>query len=211
MIQKVQPFEQVTVTGSRPLCSSCQSVRSGLGEHFLNPPPFSRFWVPKENNEIAASSRQKGLSLMSTPSIGQRLNTLRRRRDHLAERIRPHPGDTNYDKSECSALSWVIQFVEDHYELLPTGYIDGLCQDAPTGVEAALPPPVITRRPKPQPKPEPEKKPEPPPPPEKPEEPQPDPGKARNGYSPEQRLQRGQARLGVRPAPGPLRPPVRVG
>jgi hypothetical protein len=148
---------------------------------------------------------------MSIPSVGQKLNMLRRRRDFLAERIRHHYGDPNYDKAECAALTWAIQFIEEHYQLerrFPLELVPEII--APVREDAALPPPVITRRPKPAPKPEPKPEPPPPPPPEKPEPP-PDPGKARNGYTPEKGLQRGQARLGVRPfAVGPIRPPVKV-
>jgi hypothetical protein len=81
---------------------------------------------------------------------------------------------------------------------------------AHAGPEAALPPPVITRRPKPKPKPEPEPpKPEPPKePPKEPPAPPSTPGSAKNGYTPGEGLPVGQAHLGVRLiAPGPIRRP----
>jgi hypothetical protein len=53
---------------------------------------------------------------MSIPTVKQRLDRLRRRRDFLADRIPQQTVVPHYDKSECSALSWVIRFVEDHYK-----------------------------------------------------------------------------------------------
>ena len=49
------------------------------------------------------------------PTVEQRLDRLRRRRDFLAVRIPQQTVDPHYDKSEHAALSWVISFVEEHY------------------------------------------------------------------------------------------------
>lgn len=44
-----------------------------------------------------------------------RLNTLRRRRDHLAQRVATYRADGNpsRDKAELSALSWAIRIIEN--------------------------------------------------------------------------------------------------
>jgi hypothetical protein len=49
------------------------------------------------------------------PTVEQRLDRLRRRRDWLALRIPQQTVVPYYDKSEHSALCWVIRFVEEHY------------------------------------------------------------------------------------------------
>jgi hypothetical protein len=49
------------------------------------------------------------------PTVEQRLDRLRRRRDFLALRIPQQTVEPHYDKSEHAALSWVIRFVEEHY------------------------------------------------------------------------------------------------
>lgn len=49
------------------------------------------------------------------PTVEQRLDRLRRRRDFLALRIPQQTVEPHYDKSEHAALNWVIRFVEEHY------------------------------------------------------------------------------------------------
>lgn len=55
---------------------------------------------------------------MARPTTMDRLDTLRRRRDHLAARIsRVARGDLSYDRAELSALNWAISTLERAHNL----------------------------------------------------------------------------------------------
>lgn len=49
------------------------------------------------------------------------LESMQRRRDFLAERIKNSPIDLSYDKQECSALGWAIAKLKSYYGIAPEG------------------------------------------------------------------------------------------
>jgi hypothetical protein len=73
------------------------------------------------------------------PTVEQRLDRLRRRRDFLALRIPQQTVEPHYDKSEHAALSWVIRFVEEHY--VPEPQLDQ------KPVSAGIAVPVVSTKP----------------------------------------------------------------
>ena len=58
---------------------------------------------------------------MSNRSVGQkyerRVETLKRKRDHLEQRIQDFKGNPSYDKAELTAIQWAIDIIEANPEL----------------------------------------------------------------------------------------------